>query len=1078
MAGAVSSLPEQGQLVSVRSRRWVVGEVNKSALSAPPLEPVPAKAQHLVSLLSVEDDALGEELQVVWEIEPGAEVVEKVALPEPTGFDPPDRLDAFLDAVRWGAASTADVRNIQSPFRSGIDIEDYQLDPVVRAIQMPRVSLLVADDVGLGKTIESGLVALELIIRHRARRVLVVCPASLQVQWRDQMRDKFGLDFRIVDSELMKDLRRRRGIHVNPWSHFPRLITSIDFLKRERPLRLFKETLPAEGESVYPRRYDVLIVDEAHNCAPAGRGKYATDSLRTGAIRTLAPHFEHKLFLTATPHNGYSESFTALLELLDNQRFARGMATDTREFTRQRDAVMVRRLKSELPKDDFGQDRFPRRVLEALEVDYPAEERRIHAALKRYAELRQANTRDHAETFATDFVLMTLKKRLFSSPAAFLRTLEQHESSLRNARKRKGVPKPTRGILQRQIDRVDEDYSIDDEADEATHEAIDAAGLLFREPSPEELTLLREMKTWAERATSQLDAKVRGLIRWLNDNIRPGGKWTDERVILFTEYRATQDWLQGVLAAEGFTGNDRLMTMYGGMDSKERERVKAAFQTDPRRSPVRILLATDAASEGIDLQNHCARLIHFEIPWNPNRLEQRNGRIDRHGQKAKQVRVYHFVGKGYNDRERSMADTAVGDLEADLEFLMRAVRKVEAIREDLGKVGPVIAEQVEEAMLGRRARLDTRRAESESEPVRRLMKFERDLAKQIKALTEKLHETRRELRLEPENVQKVVEVALELAGQPPLEEAKVPGLWPDPKRTSCPVFRLPALVGSWESCVESLYDPYEREKVRPFVFDHALSRGREDVVLVHLNHRLVQMSLRLLRAEVWSLESRKRLNRVTARIVPDRALQHLAVVAHARLVVIGGDSQRLHEEIITAGGPIREGRFSRFGSLKEMQDVLGAATADEPSEAVKKKLGHLWLNIAEPLRQALDARTRDRTEGLKKMLAERADKEASDIREILKELERAIRDQLDDPDYQQGFLPGLAPVEQEQFERNVDALRRRLGEIPGEIEKETEAIRARFADPQPRMFPVAVTFLVPAQTQPSMNSRSSRRFFV
>ncbi len=153
------------------------------------------------------------------------------------------------------------------------------------------------------------------------------------------------------------------------------------------------------------------------------------------------------------------------------------------------------------------------------------------------------------------------------------------------------------------------------------------------------------------------------------------------------------------------------------------------------------------------------------------------------------------------------------------------------------------------------------------------------------------------------------------------------------------MFRLPALTGSWESCVESLYDPYEREKVRPFVFDHALVKGREeDVALVHLNHRLVQMSLRLLRAEVWSLEGRKRLNRVTARVVPDSALQHLAVVAHARLVVIGGDSQRLHEEIITAGGQIREGRFSRFGSLKEMQDVLGATTAEEPSEAVKKKL--------------------------------------------------------------------------------------------------------------------------------------------
>ncbi len=137
MAITTTSPPVSRQLVNVRSRRWVVNEVNKSALPAPPLKPTSSSAQHLVSLLSVEDDALGEDLQVVWEIEPGAKVIEMVALPEPTGFDAPERLDAFLDAVRWGASSSADVRNIQSPFRSGIDIEDYQLDPVVRAIQMP-----------------------------------------------------------------------------------------------------------------------------------------------------------------------------------------------------------------------------------------------------------------------------------------------------------------------------------------------------------------------------------------------------------------------------------------------------------------------------------------------------------------------------------------------------------------------------------------------------------------------------------------------------------------------------------------------------------------------------------------------------------------------------------------------------------------------------------------------------------------------------------------------------------------------------------------------------------------------------
>ncbi len=136
MATAFATAPEQGRLVVVRSRRWVVNEVQASALPPPALEPTSTNPQHLVTLLSVEDDALGEELQVIWEIEPGVEVIDRVSLPDPTGFDAPDR----LDAVRWGASSTADLKNIQSPFRSGIDIEDYQLDPCSARHRQPAVS--------------------------------------------------------------------------------------------------------------------------------------------------------------------------------------------------------------------------------------------------------------------------------------------------------------------------------------------------------------------------------------------------------------------------------------------------------------------------------------------------------------------------------------------------------------------------------------------------------------------------------------------------------------------------------------------------------------------------------------------------------------------------------------------------------------------------------------------------------------------------------------------------------------------------------------------------------------------------
>lgn len=907
---AHSTIPEQGQLVEVRQRQYIVTDVNQSPLSVSPLSLSGDAPQHLVSLVSIEDDALGEELRVIWELEPGARIREQSTLPEPGGFDPPHRLDAFLDAVRWGAVSSADVRALLAPFRSGIELEDYQLDPLVRAVQMPRVSLLVADDVGMGKTIEAGLVVQELIVRNRARTVLIVCPAALQVQWRDQMRSKFGLDFRIVDSELMKDLRRKRGLHVNPWTHFPRLITSIDFLKRDRPMRLMREALPAEGETLYPRRFDMLIVDEAHNVAPPGRGKYAIDSLRTAAVRALAPHFEHKLFVTATPHNGYKESFSALLELLDNQRFARGVEPDRQQLG----AVMVRRMKAELPSKWDGSPRFPKREIEAIPVDYTADERDVHAWLREYTQLRQQNVSDVLERTAGEFVLKLLKKRLFSSPAAFAITLEQHEQSVATARKRgaRPAPKPSLGILRQQLDRVEEEYADDAVYEDSTADAVEAATRLFRELTPAERELLRKMRQWAETASMRPDSKARKLLDWLDENIRPNGVWSSERVIIFTEYRATQNWLLTVLAARGFTGEDRLMMLYGGMDSQQREQIKAAFQASPDSSPVRILLATDAASEGIDLQNHCYRVIHYEVPWNPNRMEQRNGRVDRHGQKH-DVRIYHFVAQGYQAASGQAVPASA--LEADLEFLMRAVIKVEQIREDLGKVGPVIAEQVEEAMMGKRAHLETAQAERDAEPVRKQLKFERDLREQIARHYEQLRESRQTMRLAPENVQAVVDIALELAEQMPLQAVNAER-----------AFYLPPLTGSWQLCAEGLAHPHTGE-IRPIVFDHDLARDRDDVVLAHLNHRLVQMSLRLLRAEIWSGKSSKGLHRVTARRVPNQAIDTPAVIAHARLVVTGGDSHRLHEEIITAGGALREGRFRRLG-VKEIQTALDSGTQE------------------------------------------------------------------------------------------------------------------------------------------------------
>jgi superfamily II DNA or RNA helicase len=1033
-------VPQQGQLVQVRERRWVVAEVEADELPVDVLHPATPR-QHLLTLRCIDDDAEPDEtLRVVWEIEPGARAFERSALPSPLTLDDPRRFDAFLDAVRWGATSSADSRSYLAPFQSGVEIDWYQLDPLVRALRMPRVSLLIADDVGLGKTIEAGLVVQELILRYRARRILIVTPADLQLQWRDEMRDKFGLEFRVVDRELVRRLRRERGIHVNPWTHFPRLITSIDYLKSEAPLRRFREALPGPDDPRYPRRFDLLIVDEAHNAAPSGRGRYATDSLRTNLLRELAPHFEHRLFLTATPHNGYLESFTALLELLDEQRFARGVRPRPDPLAE----VMVRRLKRELPPRFDGTPRFPERKLEPITVSYTDAERAAHAKLAQYTRLRVANASGRAEKFATEFVLKLLKKRLFSSPAAFARTLAKHRQTIEEARASKTRSQTTFGVLQQLADRVDESYETEEDYEQAEDEAQSSSARLFRALSPEEESLLESLADWAEHASTRPDAKALALIDLAEKTCRPGGVWNNERMIVFTEYRDTQKWLFDLFAARGLTEGDRTQLLFGGMNTEERAAIKAAFQADPEQSPVRILLATDAASEGINLQNHCHRIVHYEIPWNPNRLEQRNGRVDRHGQRAAEVLVYHFAPAGWQELKNVEA-VPVGELEGDLEFLRRAVVKVEEIREMLGKVGPVIADQVAEAMLGRRRTLDTSQAEREGEAVRRQLRFERDLQKELERIEASYDETRAEQRLTPEHIHSVVETALELARQPAL----IP--------VGHGIYRLPQLTGAWARAADGLAHPFTGE-IRPLTFDSDIAKGRDDIVYCHLGHPIVQMSLALLRAEVWQPTDARSLERVTAKVVDDPRLRDPVAVAYARLVLTGSDGHRLHEEVIQAGGAVTEGSLDRLG-VNAVKEALAYPTDGAVSDTTRERLLALYPKLSSSLLQAIDARARERTDSLVRLVGEQRDQEVLKLTAVLEELRTQILAEIAEPVGEQLAL--FDSDEREQLERNRDFLRARAEEIPAEIERETEALRRRFADPVPRVFPIAVEFLVP-----------------
>lgn len=1021
-------LPEPGQLVEVRRRQWVVAEVSASKLGS--------VQQNAITLSSIDEDALGEELQVIWEIEPGAHVIERAGLPAITGQDDSNTLEAFLDAVRWGAATNADRSFLQAPFRSGVSLQDFQLDPLVRAIDMARVNLLIADDVGLGKTIEAGLVIQEMLLRHRIRSVLIVCPASLQEKWRVEMMEKFGLEFRIVDGTYIKEMRRERGIHANPWSSFPRLITSMDWAKAGDGLRAFRDILPAHVS--YPRKFDMLVVDEAHNVAPAASAQYAIESQRTRLIRTIAPHFQHHLFLTATPHNGYTESFTSLLELLDDQRFARNIIPEEKQLSQ----VMIRRLKSEITDKD-GQLIYAQRKLEALPVNYTAKEREIHRKLQEFCASRETVDEALGGVTGASFVNQLLRKRLFSSPAAFASTLEKHTATLESGGSVKARTDLSERILLKAIQRAEEDYANDGDVEVAQQEAVEEATRHSRPLSAEERILLDELRHWAQQVMNQTDSKAKALLAWIDRYLKTDGVWNGKRVILFTEYRTTLDWLHQILATHDL-GGDRLMILHGGMDHEDREQVKAAFQAAPDISPVRILLATDAASEGIDLQNHCNYLIHLEIPYNPNVMEQRNGRIDRHGQREKEVLIWHPV----DARED---EGAVGGHKEDI---LRALRKLDSMRADMGSVNPVIAPQMSGLIEGSLRNLDTRLADAKIAQARRFVRTEKDLANRVAKLHERLVETREDFHLSPEHILKAVETGLALAEKPALKPLTIGGTAPGS------IFELPPLGGAWERCREGLEHPFTG-KTRPVTFDHEVARGRDDLVLIHLNHRLVQMCLRLLRAEVWAQEDNKRLHRVTVRVLPDDRLEAPAVVVVSRLVITGGNHHRLHEELTVSGGYLREQGFKREDGVTRVQSWLDEAEPCLLDASAFDKLRYRFADAVEAIQQTLTTRSRNRLEYLGNTLETRKKKETEDILAVLDELDRAIRKELGKDELPEQFSL-FSEDERTQVRRDNSALRARLARIPAEQEQETSAIETRYAEPQDRTFPVAVIFIVPA----------------
>ena len=410
-----SLLPEPGLIARVRQRQYLIESVT----------PPPEVGQATLAALScLDDDAQGEPLSVLWEHELDARVLEDDAWQAVAekGFDDPPLFAAYLRTLSWNCVTATDPNLFQAPFRAGIRLDLYQLEPLRKALRLPRVNLFIADDVGLGKTIEAGLIARELLLRRRIDRIVVACPPSMLEQWRDEMETRFGLVFTILDRTYVTRMRRERGFAVNPWTTHSRFLISHRLLIDEAYASGLRDWLGGFSPQT------LFILDEAHNAAPSSGARYAIDSQITRAVRDIAPRFEHRLFLSATPHNGHSNSFSALLEILDPQRFCRGVKV----LKGQLDDVMVRRLKSDIRALEGG---FPQRIVEQVDIkDLPTDAPELVLAekLDEYCVVREkrlANEPRKRQT-AGALVIGGPQRRLLSSIEAFARTLAVHRRSV------------------------------------------------------------------------------------------------------------------------------------------------------------------------------------------------------------------------------------------------------------------------------------------------------------------------------------------------------------------------------------------------------------------------------------------------------------------------------------------------------------------------------------------------------------------------------------------------------------------------------------------------------------------------
>jgi len=517
-----------------------------------------------------------------------------------------------------------------------VRLEPYQLACVNWVMQKLRQRALIADDVGLGKTIEGGLILKELTARNRADRVLFVVPAHLQKKWIRDMDRFFDISLIPGDRQWVEGERRRLGEAANIWDQDQqRMIASMAFLRQDE----FQDEL----EDAF---WDVVIVDEAHKAAKRGESPSKTSRM----VERVAENSDTLLLLSATPHDGKGEAFRSLVEYIDPF-----LVAEDQELSQEAvDRVMIRRGKQTI-YDENGERIFPNRDVKTIQVERTHEERQFYQAVTEYVK-HVYNRSEQLNEPAVGFAMALMQKRLVSSIGAIKATLSRRLANLVDEQSTEtSLSEEARAYLE------GEDLEEEDK-EQAEEELVSLTVTESDAQLEEEIETLRDLVSLAEGIP--VDSKAQKVRRYIQQLLE---EQPNEKVLLFTEYRDSLDYILDLVKDEPWA--DEILVIHGDVDKEDRARIEDEFNYGQSR----LLFATDAASEGIDLQENCHILLNLELPWVPTTLEQRIGRLHRYGQ-DKEVKVWNFTFEG----------TREGEIFETLQ------NKVENIRGKLGNTADVL----------------------------------------------------------------------------------------------------------------------------------------------------------------------------------------------------------------------------------------------------------------------------------------------------------------------------------------------------------------------------------------------------